>query len=140
MEADLGLAIQPRESQIFIPSWNKHPQLNRMKKQLRRRLSSQLVDFPINTIGLLLGGLPVGTDAFHARTMRAKVASLLAEIPSLAIVDHGFMFKTILRASHLQKLRFFLQGSSPFIPEVTAQVARFDLAIHLALEKYHDWP
>eukprot|EP00960_Hanusia_phi_P003025 89856-Hanusia_phi.AAC.1 len=46
--------------------------------------------------------------------MRAKVASLLAEIPSLAIVDHGFMFKT-------KKLRFFLQGSSPFIPEVTAQ-------------------
>eukprot|EP00960_Hanusia_phi_P021750 644079-Hanusia_phi.AAC.1 len=65
-----------------------------MKKQLRRRLSSQLVDFPINKIGLLLGGLPVGTDAsgfMLARCVRSLgVASLLAEIPSLAIVDHGF--------------------------------------------------
>eukprot|EP00960_Hanusia_phi_P019659 580520-Hanusia_phi.AAC.1 len=63
--------------------------------------------------------------------MREKVSSLLADIPSLAIViiktlialkpekrktkhtrmEHGFMFITI------QKLRFFLQGSSPFIPE-----------------------
>ncbi|EKX49700.1 hypothetical protein GUITHDRAFT_104663 [Guillardia theta CCMP2712] len=69
-----------------------------------------------------------------------KVSTLNEELSKLGLVQHGFMFKTLVRASHLQKLRFFLQGSSPFLPRVQSQIRRFDLSVHLALEKYHRWP
>lgn len=140
MGSDLKLEVQPRESQVFLPSWHGHPSLSGMKKRLQRRLKQQLLHFEITTEGVLLGGLPVGNERYHLKQMRLKVTALNAELPQLAVVDHGFMFKTIVRASHLQKLRFFLQGSSPFLPQVQAQIQRFDLGVHLALEKYHCWP
>eukprot|EP00960_Hanusia_phi_P048246 758833-Hanusia_phi.AAC.1 len=48
-----------------------------MKKQLRRRLSSRRSDFPIMATRLGFssrGGLPVGTEAFHARTLARCVS------------------------------------------------------------------
>ncbi|EKX48880.1 hypothetical protein GUITHDRAFT_105504 [Guillardia theta CCMP2712] len=101
---------------------------------------TQLLHFEVVTGGITLGGLPIGTDGFHASQLRAKVSTLNEELSKLGLVQHGFMFKTLVRASHLQKLRFFLQGSSPFLPRVQSQIRRFDLSVHLALEKYHRWP
>ncbi|EKX33894.1 hypothetical protein GUITHDRAFT_119939 [Guillardia theta CCMP2712] len=111
-----------------------------LKKSLKRRLKTQLLHFEVVTGGITLGGLPIGTDGFHASQLRAKVSTLNEELSKLGLVQHGFMFKTLVRASHLQKLRFFLQGSSPFLPRVQSQIRRFDLSVHLALEKYHRWP
>ncbi|EKX55335.1 hypothetical protein GUITHDRAFT_99116 [Guillardia theta CCMP2712] len=140
MLADLKLEIQPRESKVYIPSWHQHPDLSQLKKSLKRRLKTQLLHFEVVTGGITLGGLPIGTDGFHASQLRAKVSTLNEELSKLGLVQHGFMFKTLVRASHLQKLRFFLQGSSPFLPRVQSQIRRFDLSVHLALEKYHRWP
>ncbi|EKX43997.1 hypothetical protein GUITHDRAFT_110103 [Guillardia theta CCMP2712] len=143
MLADLKLEIQPRESKVYIPSWHQHPDLSQLKKSLKRRLKTQLLHFEVVTGGITLGGLPIGTDGFHASQLRAKVSTLNEELSKLGLVQHGFMFKTLVRASHLQKLRFFLQGSSPFLPRVqshTGWIRRFDLSVHLALEKYHRWP
>ncbi|EKX31448.1 hypothetical protein GUITHDRAFT_122356 [Guillardia theta CCMP2712] len=137
MLADLKLDIQPRESKVYIPSWHQHPDLSQLKKSLKRRLKTQLLHFEVVTGGITLGGLPIGTDGFHASQLRAKVSTLNEELSKLGLVQHGFMFKTLVRASHLQKLRFFLQGSSPFLPRVQSQIRRFDLSVHLALEKYH---
>ncbi|EKX51849.1 hypothetical protein GUITHDRAFT_102462 [Guillardia theta CCMP2712] len=58
--------------------------------------------------------------------LRAKVSTLNEELSKLGLVQHGFMFKTL--------------GSSPFLPRVQSQIRRFDLSVHLALEKYHRWP
>ncbi|EKX36116.1 hypothetical protein GUITHDRAFT_117785 [Guillardia theta CCMP2712] len=102
--------------------------------------SAVALHFEVVTGGITLGGLPIGTDGFHASQLRAKVSTLNDELSKLGLVQHGFMFKTLVRASHLQKLRFFLQGSSPFLPRVQSQIRRFDLSVHLALEKYHRWP
>ncbi|EKX30791.1 hypothetical protein GUITHDRAFT_122993, partial [Guillardia theta CCMP2712] len=144
MVADLKLEIQPRESKVYIPSWHQHPDLSQLKKSLKRRLKTQLLHFEVVTGGITLGGLPIGTDGFHASQLRAKVSTLNEELSKLGLVQHGFMFKTLVRASHLQKLRFFLQGSSPFLPRVQSQIRPngriFDLSVHLALEKYHRWP
>ncbi|EKX41540.1 hypothetical protein GUITHDRAFT_112513 [Guillardia theta CCMP2712] len=140
MLADLKLEIQPRESKVYIPSWHQHPDLSQLKKSLKRRLKTQLLHFEVVTGGITLGGLPIGTDGFHASQLRAKVSTLNEELSKLGLVQHGFMFKTLVRASHLQKLRFFLQGSSPFLPRVQSQIRRFDLSVHLGLEKYHRWP
>jgi len=140
MLTDLKLEIQPRESKVYIPSWHQHPDLSQLKKSLKRRLKTQLLHFEVVTGGITLGGLPIGTDGFHASQLRAKVSTLNEELSKLGLVQHGFMFKTLVRASHLQKLRFFLQGSSPFLPRVQSQIRRFDLSVHLALEKYHRWP
>ncbi|EKX32177.1 hypothetical protein GUITHDRAFT_121634 [Guillardia theta CCMP2712] len=116
MLADLKLEIQPRESKVYIPSWHQHPDLSQLKKSLKRRLKTQLLHFEVVTGGITLGGLPIGTDGFHASELRAKVSNLNEELSKLGLVQHGFMFKTRL---HLQKL---------------------DLSVHLALEKYHRWP
>ncbi|EKX31070.1 hypothetical protein GUITHDRAFT_122725 [Guillardia theta CCMP2712] len=110
MVADLKLEIQPRESKVYIPSWHQHPDLSQLKKSLKRRLKTQLLHFEVVTGGITLGGLPIGTDGFHASQLRAKVSTLNDELSKLGLVQHGFMFKTLVRASHLQKLRFFLQG------------------------------
>ncbi|EKX43099.1 hypothetical protein GUITHDRAFT_110825 [Guillardia theta CCMP2712] len=121
MVADLKLEIQPRESKVYIPSWHQHPDLSQLKKSLKRRVSR--------------------LNFFTSSQLRAKVSTLNEELSKLGLVQHhGFMFKTLVRASHLQKLRFFLQGSSPFLPRVQSQIRRFDLSVHLALEKYHRWP
>eukprot|EP00960_Hanusia_phi_P000947 25858-Hanusia_phi.AAC.1 len=80
MEADLGLAIQPRESQIFIPSlhccWRSDPE-----------------------------ALPPGPVLRGSYQLR-RSGQRRRRSPALAYADN------------LQR-----QGSSPFIPEVTAQVA-----------------
>ncbi|EKX37003.1 hypothetical protein GUITHDRAFT_116867 [Guillardia theta CCMP2712] len=85
MLADLKLEIQPRESKVYIPSWHQNPDLSQLKKSLKRRLKTQLLHFEL----------------------RAKVSTLNEELSKLGLVQHGFMFKTLVRASHLQKLRWF---------------------------------
>ncbi|EKX45795.1 hypothetical protein GUITHDRAFT_108246 [Guillardia theta CCMP2712] len=83
-----------RESQIFIQSWHGLPNLSALQKDLTRRLKRQLLHFPVTTRGVVLGGLPVGTDQFHSGYMRNKVSALNAELSLLEVVEYGFMFKT----------------------------------------------
>ncbi|EKX39397.1 hypothetical protein GUITHDRAFT_114595 [Guillardia theta CCMP2712] len=95
MLADLKLEIQPRESKVYIPSWHQHPDLSQLKKSLKRRLKTQLLHFEVVTGGITLGGLPIGTDGFHASQLRAKVPTLNEELSKLGLVQHGFMSKTL---------------------------------------------
>ncbi|EKX54912.1 hypothetical protein GUITHDRAFT_99563 [Guillardia theta CCMP2712] len=117
MLADLQLAIQPRESKVYITSWHQHPDLSQLKKSLKRRLKTQLLHFEVVTGGI--------------RMVFMLVSSERRSPPST---------KSSRSSSHLQKLRFFLQGSSPLLSRVQSQIRRFDLSVHLALEKYHRWP
>ncbi|EKX43379.1 hypothetical protein GUITHDRAFT_110500 [Guillardia theta CCMP2712] len=132
--ADNVVLVGPLEDAVAATSaMKKYMVALPLKKSLKRRLKTQLLHFEVVTGGITLGGLPIGTDGFHASQLRAKVSTLNEELSKLGLVQHGFMFKTL-------KLRFFLQGSSPFLPRVQSQIRRFDLSVHLALEKYHRWP
>ncbi|EKX44762.1 hypothetical protein GUITHDRAFT_109186 [Guillardia theta CCMP2712] len=126
LKQELGLEIRPRDSQIFSSSWCLQ---SRQQLAIHEHVSSQ---------GIILGGIPIGSQSFQQEFITAKVNAFNAELTQLEQFPIALGLKQLLKTTHVPTLQYFLRGISPAL--TAAQCKCFDVANLRLLEKVFQWP
>ena len=139
LKQELGLEIQPRDSQIFSSSWCELQ--SSQQQAIQEHICSRypgLQQFAFRGQGIILGGIPIGSQSFQQEFITAKVNALNAELTQLEQFPIALGLKQLLKTTHVPTLQYFLRGISPAL--TAAQCKCFDVANLRLLAKVFQWP
>ena len=128
-----GIDLQPRDSSVYIPTYNTHAEPPKMLAELHRAYPHMQLPWARNGIRVL--GFPFGSDEFIDESLKKIVSSIISELPTLAFLDDGLIHFMMLRLCVNARLPYFLRGVAPEKSAPHAKVV--DEAIWAAFGTYN---
>ena len=132
----IGLEQQPRDSAVYIPSYNKAVAPPQLLLTLQEQHPEVVIPWAKEGVKCL--GFPVGNDNFTKEVMQSLASSIEEELPLLQHLDDGLVHFQILSMCTNARMTYFLRGIShettmPFVKQV-------DQAIWKAFGKFGGLP
>jgi hypothetical protein len=135
---DLGLHCNPADSFLHCPAWANLEVLPPELQQALDALPPQLQGLSFAQDGLMVVGVPVGTEVYKQSRLTIIVNKILESLPKLAACTDGFIHLLLLKFCANTRFHYILRCLPP--TDTQRHAITLDTGIMDAFASFQEWP